>query len=80
MYFKSSSQLNDFINFDFDCDFRNRFKHANGMTDEQLTTQRFREVTLLHPTWFYHRSVWERVGGYTEDTSVGEDCIFPLPH
>eukprot|EP00434_Breviolum_minutum_P035743 symbB.v1.2.031650.t1/scaffold3695.1/size51858/1 len=48
----------------------------NEMTDEQLTSQRFREVTLLHPTWMYHREIWERVGGYTEDTSVGEDIVF----
>merc|ERR1719217_814310 len=48
----------------------------NGMTDAQLTTHRFREVTLLHPTWFYHRCIWKRVGGYTEDTSVGEDIVF----
>lgn len=48
----------------------------NGMSDEQLHSQRFREVTLLHPTWLYHRSVWQRVGGYTQDTAVGEDIVF----
>ncbi|CAE7450356.1 B3gntl1 [Symbiodinium natans] len=50
------------------------------MTDDQLTSQRFREVTLLHPTWMYHRRIWERVGGYTQDTSVGEDIVFFHKH
>eukprot|EP00913_Durusdinium_trenchii_P027630 g25912.t1 len=40
--------------------------------EEQLMSQRFREVTLLHPTWMYHRRVWETVGGYTHDTTVGD--------
>eukprot|EP00931_Biecheleriopsis_adriatica_P011144 TRINITY_DN112222_c0_g1_i1.p1 TRINITY_DN112222_c0_g1~~TRINITY_DN112222_c0_g1_i1.p1 ORF type:complete len:471 (-),score=104.10 TRINITY_DN112222_c0_g1_i1:111-1523(-) len=48
----------------------------NEMTDDQLMSHRFREVSLLHPTWLYHRRIWERVGGYTEDTSVGEDIVF----
>eukprot|EP00439_Symbiodinium_sp_Y106_P018382 s206_g2.t1 len=52
----------------------------NGMTDDQLTSQRFREVTLLHPTWMYHRRIWERVGGYTQDTAVGEDIVFFHKH
>lgn len=48
----------------------------NEMTDTQLMAQRFREVTLLHPTWCYHRRIWERVGGYVEDTRIGEDIVF----
>eukprot|EP00933_Yihiella_yeosuensis_P072387 TRINITY_DN80775_c0_g1_i1.p1 TRINITY_DN80775_c0_g1~~TRINITY_DN80775_c0_g1_i1.p1 ORF type:complete len:503 (-),score=88.66 TRINITY_DN80775_c0_g1_i1:55-1563(-) len=52
----------------------------NGMSDEQLLSQRFREVTLLHPTWLYHRRIWERVGGYTQDTSVGEDIVYFHKH
>ncbi|CAL1168677.1 unnamed protein product [Cladocopium goreaui] len=52
----------------------------NEMTEHQLMAQRFREVTLLHPTWMYHRKIWERVGGYTEDTSVGEDIVFFHKH
>lgn len=44
----------------------------NGMTEEQLMSQRFREVTLLHPTWMYHRNIWEAVKGYTEDTAEGD--------
>ncbi|CAK9075109.1 unnamed protein product [Durusdinium trenchii] len=52
----------------------------NDMTEEQLMSQRFREVTLLHPTWMYHRRVWETVGGYTHDTTVGEDIVFFHQH
>jgi ribonuclease P protein subunit RPP14 len=52
----------------------------NSMTQQELMTQRFREVTLLHPTWFFHRSVWERVGGYCEDPSQPEDLLFFHTH
>ena len=39
---------------------------ANGISDAELYTERFREVTILQPTWFMHRTVWDNVGGYDE--------------
>lgn len=52
----------------------------NTLSQPQLMNQRFREVTLLHPTWFFHRSIWEGVGGYVEDSSLPEDLIFFYRH
>ena len=39
---------------------------ANGLTDERLFLERYREVTLLQPTWFLTRSRFEQLGGYVE--------------
>ena len=39
---------------------------ANSLTDERLMLERFREVTILQPTWFMCRSRWESLGGYIE--------------
>jgi glycosyltransferase involved in cell wall biosynthesis len=39
---------------------------ANSLTDERLLLERFREITILQPTWFLPYSVWARVGGYVE--------------
>jgi len=39
---------------------------ANGLTDERLLLERYREVTLLQPTWFLTRSRFEQLGGYVE--------------
>ena len=36
---------------------------ANSMTQQDLWLQQFRECTIVQPTWFYHRSVWEAAGG-----------------
>ena len=52
----------------------------NGLSTAQLIAQRFREVTLLHPTWFFHRHVWEKVGGYVEDDKEPEDLVFFCRH
>eukprot|EP01130_Rhizamoeba_saxonica_P011302 TRINITY_DN4692_c0_g1_i2.p1 TRINITY_DN4692_c0_g1~~TRINITY_DN4692_c0_g1_i2.p1 ORF type:complete len:169 (-),score=22.35 TRINITY_DN4692_c0_g1_i2:27-533(-) len=43
-------------------------------------TQRFREVTVLQPTWFMHRRVFNKVGGYNADTNSPEDMIFFYRH
>lgn len=40
---------------------------ANSLTMSRMYLEKFREVTLLQPTWFFHRSVWERAGRYDED-------------
>lgn len=39
---------------------------ANGLSDERLLLERYREVTLLQPTWFLSRSRFEELGGYVE--------------
>lgn len=39
---------------------------ANGLTDERLVLERFREVTLLQPTWMMCRSRFDKLGGYIE--------------
>ena len=35
---------------------------ANTMSQKDLWLQQFREVPIAQPTWFYHRSTWERIG------------------
>lgn len=39
---------------------------ANGLTDERLSLERFREVTLLQPTWMMCRTRFLELGGYLE--------------
>ena len=39
---------------------------ANNLTDERLMLERYREITILQPTWFMPLSVWLRIGGYVE--------------
>lgn len=39
---------------------------ANSLTDERLMLERFRECTLLQPTWFLTHSRFELLGGYIE--------------
>ena len=39
---------------------------ANSLTDERLSLEKFREVTLLQPTWMMSRSWFTRLGGYLE--------------
>jgi hypothetical protein len=36
------------------------------MTQEELMTHRYRENTLLQPTFFMHRQVFQRAGPYEE--------------
>jgi hypothetical protein len=35
---------------------------ANSMNQKDLWLQQFRECTVVQPTWFYHRSIWEAAG------------------
>jgi len=35
---------------------------ANGLDEKQLSAQRFRECTLVHPTWCLRRSTLDEVG------------------
>jgi glycosyltransferase involved in cell wall biosynthesis len=39
---------------------------ANNLTDERLLLERFREVSVLQPTWFLSRARFEMLGGYIE--------------
>jgi glycosyltransferase involved in cell wall biosynthesis len=44
---------------------------ANNMTDEQLRLERFREVTIVQPTWFLCRERFKALGGYVEAPAQG---------
>lgn len=39
---------------------------ANGLSDERLVLEKFRELTLLQPTWMLSRLRFEELGGYIE--------------
>jgi hypothetical protein len=39
---------------------------ANTLDDERIYLERFREVTLLQPTWMMSRKRFEQLGGYLE--------------
>ena len=39
---------------------------ANGLSDARLGLERYREVTVLQPTWFVTRARWKALGGYNE--------------
>ena len=51
---------------------------ANEMTEEQLVLHRFRECTLLMPTWFIGRAAFERTGAFREEKC--EDLLFLQAH
>lgn len=41
---------------------------ANSLSDERLLLERFREVTILQPTWMISRRRFEALGGYITTT------------
>ena len=51
---------------------------ANSMSQAQLATQRFRECTLLMPTWFLSRAAFAAGGGFREEKC--EDLLFLHAH
>ena len=51
---------------------------ANGMSAEELELHRFRECTLLMPTWFISRAAFERTGPFREEKC--EDMLFLQAH
>mmetsp|Transcript_13243 Transcript_13243/g.21567 ORF Transcript_13243/g.21567 Transcript_13243/m.21567 type:complete len:406 (+) Transcript_13243:1108-2325(+) len=51
---------------------------CNEMSDIDRFHQRFRELTIVQPTWFIKRHVWQRVGGYP--SSLAEDLRFFYRH
>ena len=54
---------------------------CNGLTQDQLMLQQYREVTIIQPTWFMHRTVFEAVGGYDEEDAAmtAREDREPLP-
>ena len=56
---------------------------ANGMSPAQLWLQQFRETTVLMPTWFMPRSLYDAVGGFREappHSGEAEDLRFFHAH
>jgi glycosyltransferase involved in cell wall biosynthesis len=53
---------------------------ANSLSSERLHLERFRECTLIQPTWFFHRDLWNKAGGYDDDGGTCDDLRFFLRH
>ena len=53
---------------------------ANSLSSERLFLERFRECTLIQPTWFFHRALWENAGRYDADGETCDDLRFFLRH
>lgn len=53
---------------------------CNRLTNDQLFTHRFREVTIIQPTWYLSREVFDAVGGYLPDMDQPEDMVFFYKH
>jgi hypothetical protein len=51
---------------------------CNGLTDTQLLTHRFKECTIIQPTWFMPRAHFYSVGEYAHDRA--EDLRFFYSH
>ena len=47
---------------------------ANGLTEERLMLERYREVTILQPTWMLTKSRFQYLGGYMEAPHPNETC------
>lgn len=48
---------------------------ANNLKDERLLLERFRELTILQPTWMITKQRFELLGGYIESTELGGDAL-----
>lgn len=50
---------------------------CNSLSQEQLMLQRFKELTVIQPTWFMSRQVFDSVGGYltTPNSPNGESKV-----
>ena len=53
---------------------------ANTLTPDRLFLERFRECTLIQPTWFFHRDLWRNAGRYDADGEPCDDLRFFLRH
>lgn len=52
----------------------------NNMSQDELSTHRYRENTLIQPTFFMHRSVFERAGPYEENGRTSWRKKIPCAH
>lgn len=52
---------------------------CNGLSDADLMDQRFRECTIIQPTWFLSRASFDAAGGYDE-AGLAEDLKFFYAH
>ena len=48
---------------------------ANNLKDERLMLERFRELTILQPTWMMTKQRFELLGGYIESSDLGGDAL-----
>jgi hypothetical protein len=55
-------------------------KWHNSLSQERLLLEQYRECTIAQPTWFCHRKVFERVGGYDESGPGAFFFFLSLPH
>ncbi|KAL7452905.1 hypothetical protein ACHAWC_004620 [Mediolabrus comicus] len=46
---------------------------ANSLTDERVVLEKFRECTLLQPTWFLSKSWFDSLGGWLEAPTTDEE-------
>ena len=46
---------------------------ANSLSDKRLALEKFREITLLHPTWMMTRERFQQLGGYIESSDFDSD-------
>ncbi|KAL6053516.1 UDP-GlcNAc:betaGal beta-1,3-N-acetylglucosaminyltransferase-like protein 1, variant 2 [Balamuthia mandrillaris] len=54
---------------------------CNRLTQDELMTHRFRELTIIQPTWFMSRATFDVVGGYDENYPANpEDLLFFYAH
>jgi hypothetical protein len=59
---------------------------ANGLTDDRLMLERYREVTVLQPTWMMTKARFQSLGGYVQaphhpnDTSNDISCLTTNDH
>jgi hypothetical protein len=47
----------------------------NTLTPTELLSHRYRECTIIQPTWFMSRAVFDAAGGYPEH-DMAEDLYF----
>ena len=52
---------------------------ANGLTNDRLQLERFREVTVLQPTWMMSRPRFECLGGYIEAPAPTDEAVQKQP-
>jgi hypothetical protein len=51
---------------------------ANGLSDERLMLERYRECTVLQPTWMMSKRRFKLLGGYVEAPPPGDQDAFDM--